>query len=67
MYYGEKLNSISHLVGAGLAMVGLGALITVGIQSGDPWVLFSFSVFGMTMVLAYRYLSIRPKKFRRYR
>ena len=27
MYYGEKLNSISHLVGAVLALVGLGALL----------------------------------------
>ena len=53
MYYGEKLNSISHLVGAVLALVGLGALLTVGVQSGDPWVLGSFTVFGITMVLLY--------------
>jgi hemolysin III len=53
MYYGEKLNSISHLVGAVLALVGLGALLTVGLQSGDPWVLGSFTVFGITMVLLY--------------
>ena len=53
MYYGEKLNSISHLVGAVLALVGLGALLTVGVQSGDPWVLASFTVFGITMVLLY--------------
>jgi len=53
MYYGEKLNSISHLVGAVLALVGLGALLTVGLQSKDPWVLGSFSVFGISMVLLY--------------
>lgn len=53
MYYGERLNSISHLVGAVLALVGLGALLTVGVQSGDPWILASFSVFGTTMVLLY--------------
>ena len=53
MYYGERLNSISHLVGAVLALVGLGALLTVGVQSGDPWVLGSFTVFGITMVLLY--------------
>lgn len=53
MYYGEKLNSISHLVGAALALVGLGALLTVAIQTSDPWVIFSFSVFGTTMVLLY--------------
>ena len=41
MYYGEKLNSISHLVGAVLALMGLGALLTVSIQKGDPLLIFS--------------------------
>ncbi|MEM6583288.1 MAG: hemolysin III family protein [Pseudomonadota bacterium] len=53
MYYGEKLNSISHLVGAVLALVGLGALLSVGIRSGDPWLFTSFTVFGITLVLLY--------------
>jgi len=53
MYYGEKLNSISHLVGAVLALMALGALLTVGWQTRDPWVLGSFAVFGVTMVLLY--------------
>jgi len=53
VYYGEKLNSISHLVGATLALMALGALLTVGIQSGDPWLLGSFVVFGVTLVLLY--------------
>ncbi|MDH3220250.1 MAG: hemolysin III family protein [Gammaproteobacteria bacterium] len=53
MYYGERLNSISHLVGAALALVGLGALLTVGIQSRDAWIIGSFATFGFTMVLLY--------------
>jgi hemolysin III len=53
MYYGERLNSISHLVGAVLALIGLGALLTIGIQSGDPWIAGSFAVFGCTLVLLY--------------
>ena len=53
MYYGEKLNSVSHLVGAVLALMGLGALLTAGVQSADPRVLVSFSVFGISMVLLY--------------
>ncbi|MFT6051925.1 MAG: hemolysin III [Halioglobus sp.] len=53
MYSGEKLNSVSHLVGAALALVGLGALITVGLQSGDTWVLGSFAIFGVSLVLLY--------------
>ncbi len=53
MYYGEKLNSISHLVGAAFALIGLGALLSVAIQTRDPWVISSFSVFGISMVLLY--------------
>ena len=53
MYYSEKLNSISHLVGAVFALVGLGALPTVGLQSGNPWVLWSCVTFGLTLVLLY--------------
>ena len=34
MYYGESLNSISHLVGAVFALVTLGALLALGIQTG---------------------------------
>jgi len=68
MYYGERLNSISHLVGAALALVGLGALLTVSIQSGDPWMIVSFTVFGFTMVLLYTmstlYHSFHPPKLK---
>lgn len=68
MYYGEKLNSISHLVGAALALMGLGALLTVGLQSGDPRVLVSFTVFGVAMVLLYTmstlYHSFEPPRLK---
>ena len=68
MYYGEKLNSISHLVGAVLALIGLGALLTVGIQSRDSWIISSFSVFGFTLVLLYTmstlYHSFHPPKLK---
>jgi|TARA_B110000196_G_C21120992_1_gene653199 hemolysin III len=69
MYYGEKLNSISHLVGAVLALVGFGALLTLGVQSGDPWIIVSFVVFGLTIVLLYTmstlYNSFSPPKLKR--
>ena len=69
MYYGEKLNSISHLVGAVLALVGLGALLTIAIQTRDPWVITSFTVFGLTMVLLYTmstlYHSFHPPQLKR--
>jgi len=53
MYYGERLNCISHLVGAVLALVGLGALLTIAIQTHDPWTIASFTVFGLSLVLLY--------------
>ena len=69
MYYGEKLNSISHLVGAALSLVALGALLAVGLQSGDLWVLASFAVFGVTMVLLYTmstlYHSFQPPELKK--
>jgi hemolysin III len=68
MYYGEKLNSISHLVGAVLALVGLGALLTIGFQSRDPWIISSFGVFGATLVLLYTmstlFHSFHPPKLK---
>ncbi|MCH8106621.1 MAG: hemolysin III family protein [Proteobacteria bacterium] len=69
MYYGEKLNSISHLVGAALALIGFGALLSVSLLSGDPWVIVSFSVFGASMVLLYTmstlYHSFQPPGLKR--
>ena len=53
MYFGERLNSITHLVGAVLALVGLGALLAVGIEHRDPWMIAAFTVFGVTLVLLY--------------
>jgi hemolysin III len=70
MYYGEKLNSISHLVGAVLALVGLGVLLTLSIQSRDFWIIASFSVFGFTLVLLYTmstlYHSFHPPRLKKF-
>ncbi|NNF16503.1 MAG: hemolysin III family protein [Gammaproteobacteria bacterium] len=69
MYYGERLNSISHLVGAALALVGFGVLLTLGVQSRDVWLFTSFSVFGFTLVLLYTastlYHSFHPPRLKR--
>lgn len=51
MYYGERFNSISHLVGAALAAVAAVLLITLAARTGDPWKIASFSVYS-TMLLA---------------
>jgi len=68
MYYGEKLNSISHLVGAVFALMALGALVTVSVQTADPWIIMSFSIFGVSLVLLYTmstlYHSFRATKLK---
>jgi len=53
MYYGEKLNSISHLVGSIFSLVALGALLALSIPTGDPTTIVGYSVFGLTLVLLY--------------
>ncbi len=53
MYYSEKFNSISHLVGAILSLMGLGALITVAIQQNTWQIYVSFTIFGSMLVLLY--------------
>lgn len=69
MYYGEKLNSITHLIGAVLALVGYGALLTISIQERDPWLIVSFSVFGFTLILLYTmstlYHSFHPPELKK--
>ncbi|POF87406.1 PAQR family membrane homeostasis protein TrhA [Pseudomonas putida] len=53
MYYGERFNAWTHLVGAILAFIGASWLIiTAGLQ-GDPWKVISFSIYGGTLVLLY--------------
>lgn len=53
MYYGERFNSISHLVGAVLSLVGLGSLLTLAIHVRDWRMITGFSIFGFTLVLMY--------------
>lgn len=69
MYYGEKLNSITHVVGAALALIGFGVLLTISLQSRDPLLVISFVVFGLTLVLLYTmsslYHSFHPPKLKK--
>ncbi len=65
MYYGERFNSISHLVGAGLALAGAIVLITLAARLGDPWKIVSFSIYGAMLVTLYvcstAYHSVRGR------
>ena len=53
MIKGERFNSISHLVGAALALAGLVVLVVVASQDGDTRRIVSFSVYGTTLFLLY--------------
>jgi hemolysin III len=53
MYYGERLNSITHLIGAVLALIGFGALLTVSVQQQDPLLIVGFVVFGVSLIQLY--------------
>ena len=58
MYYGERFNSISHLVGAAMALVGSVCLIVIASLQGDPWKIVSFSIYGATLVLLYLFSTL---------
>lgn len=69
MYYGEKLNSITHLIGAVMALVGFGALLTLAIQDYHWRMMLSFIIFGITLILLYTmstlYHSLQCPKLKR--
>ena len=69
MYHGEKLNSITHLVGAVLALIGFGVFLTISIQERNPYLIISFTVFGLTLILLYTmstlYHSFYPPRLKR--
>ena len=58
MYKGERFNSISHLVGASLALVGGAVLITLAAIDGDVSKIVSYSVYGVTLFLLYLFSTL---------
>lgn len=58
MYPGERFNSISHLVGAGLALAGAVLLITQASRLGDPWKIVSLSIYGAMLVTLYVFSTV---------
>lgn len=53
MYYGERFNTISHLIGAILSLLALVALVVSTSIEGDPWRIVSFTVYGSTLLILY--------------
>ena len=65
MYEGERLNSITHLVGAVAAMIGIAILVALAARQGEQWKIISFSVYGASLIALYSisalYHSLRGK------
>jgi hemolysin III len=53
MYHGEWFNSISHLCGAVLALIGTSVLVGIAIHQDDSTKIVSFAVYGTALVLLY--------------
>lgn len=53
MYDGEKFNSISHLIGAALAVAGSALLIVLAAHGTDAWKIVSFSIYGAMLLVLY--------------
>jgi hemolysin III len=53
MYYGERLNSYTHLAGTLLAAVGAPLLLVLAARSGDAWKIVGCSIYGATLFLLF--------------
>ena len=53
MYYGERFNGYTHLVGTGLAVAGAAGLLSIAAAKADPLRLASFAVYGASLVLCF--------------
>lgn len=51
----EKLNAVTHLVGAVAALAGSVVLVVLAGFAGDPWKVVSVSIYGVTLVLLYTF------------
>jgi hemolysin III len=58
MYPGERFNSITHLVGAVAAVVGLTILVVITARQGDPWKIVSFTVYGASLFILYTFSTL---------
>ena len=53
MAHGERMNSLTHLLGLALALVGSAVLIAQAARRGGTLQIISFSVFSLSMIVLY--------------
>jgi hemolysin III len=58
MYYGERFNGYSHLLGALLAIAGAATLIVYGSLYGDVWKVVSFAIYGAALILLFGFSTL---------
>jgi hemolysin III len=58
MYDGERFNSITHLVGAVLALVGVTVMVTIAAMKGEAVRVVTLTVYGVTLFLLYLFSTL---------
>ncbi|MDG4812541.1 hemolysin III family protein [Hydrogenovibrio sp. 3SP14C1] len=58
MYYSERFNSITHLIGTIFSLMGLGALMTVSFYEQRLLLFIGFLTFGLTLVMLYSFSTL---------
>ncbi|KXX64536.1 PAQR family membrane homeostasis protein TrhA [Marichromatium gracile] len=58
MYAGERFNSITHLVGAVLALIGVTVMITLASTEGGAVRISSLTIYGVTLFLLYLFSTL---------
>jgi hemolysin III len=58
LYHGERFNSISHLIGAALSLIGASVLITMAAYTGDAWKIASTIVYGFLTVFLFSFSTL---------
>jgi hemolysin III len=65
----ELANSVTHGVGLGLSLIGLGVLLALSIVQGNAWHILGCTVFGFSLVVLYTastlYHSFQAPRFKR--
>lgn len=58
MYKGERLNSITHLVGTIAAVIGGLLLVAPAVEDGNIWKSVSFGIYSISLVLLYLFSTL---------
>jgi len=58
MFYGERLNVYTHMLGTALAVGGLVMLIIKAVLTADIWKIVSVSIYAVTLLLLYLFSTL---------